>query len=121
MLRVSQPETAPSQLEIASPCLVLLHEFSSYFLDQENSHLYTLASYMSLVAHALTTLSSLSEQMSPSQVSLVLIDSRLDSLSLPVWLHMDHRRIVADRLYYSLFLPFHTLLGLPLSLFTIFW
>ncbi|KAH9952868.1 hypothetical protein BGW80DRAFT_1193796 [Lactifluus volemus] len=39
MLRVSQPETAPSQLEIASPCLVLLHEFSSYFLDQENSHL----------------------------------------------------------------------------------
>ncbi|KAH9954366.1 hypothetical protein BGW80DRAFT_1190497 [Lactifluus volemus] len=39
MLRVSQPEKAPSQLEIASPCLLLLHEFSSYFLDQENSHL----------------------------------------------------------------------------------
>ncbi|KAI0291718.1 hypothetical protein BC826DRAFT_1021828, partial [Russula brevipes] len=35
MLRESRPETAPSQLEIASPCLVLLHEFSSYFLDGE--------------------------------------------------------------------------------------
>ena len=35
MLRHSQPETAPSQLEVSSPCLVLLHEFSSYFLDGE--------------------------------------------------------------------------------------
>ena len=37
MLRESRPETAPSQLEIESPCLVLLHEFSSYFLDGESS------------------------------------------------------------------------------------
>ncbi len=37
MLRDARPETAPSQLEIASPCLVLLHEFSSYFLDGETS------------------------------------------------------------------------------------
>ncbi|KAH9954367.1 hypothetical protein BGW80DRAFT_417349 [Lactifluus volemus] len=53
-----------------------------------NSH--TLASYMSLVAHALTTLSFLSEQVSPSQVSLVLMDSRLDSLSLPVVRASNH-------------------------------
>jgi hypothetical protein len=37
MLRGSQPETAPSELEIESPCLVLLHEFSAYFLDGETS------------------------------------------------------------------------------------
>ncbi|KAI0306932.1 hypothetical protein B0F90DRAFT_1683624 [Multifurca ochricompacta] len=84
MLRVSRPEIAPSSLEIASPCLVLLHEISSYFLDGNNSGLHTLASYLSLVAHALSTLRSLSEQVSGSHVSLVLMDSRLDSLSLPV-------------------------------------
>lgn len=35
MLRDARPETAPSQMEIASPCLILLHEFSSYFLEGE--------------------------------------------------------------------------------------
>ncbi|KAH9998368.1 hypothetical protein BJV77DRAFT_749914 [Russula vinacea] len=37
MLRDARPGTAPSQLEIESPCLVLLHEFSSYFLNGETS------------------------------------------------------------------------------------
>ncbi|KAI9428823.1 hypothetical protein H4582DRAFT_1803259 [Lactarius indigo] len=37
MLRVARPERAPSQLEISSPCLVLLHELSSYFLDGDGS------------------------------------------------------------------------------------
>jgi hypothetical protein len=37
MLRDTPPETAPSQFEITSPCLILLHEFSSYFLDGETS------------------------------------------------------------------------------------
>lgn len=86
MLREARPETAPSQLEIASPCLVLLHEFSSYFLDGETPGCHSLASYLSLVAHAITMLKSWSEseQRSRPQVSLVLMDSRLDCLSLPV-------------------------------------
>jgi hypothetical protein len=37
MLRDARPESALSQMEIASPCLILLHEFSSYFLDGETS------------------------------------------------------------------------------------
>ncbi|KAH9981871.1 hypothetical protein BJV74DRAFT_64710 [Russula compacta] len=84
MLRNSQPETAPSRLEIASPCLLLLHELSSYFLDGETSGSHSLASYLSLVAHALTMLRSWSEQATRPPVSLVLMDSRLDRLSLPV-------------------------------------
>ncbi|KAH9002377.1 hypothetical protein EDB86DRAFT_299594 [Lactarius hatsudake] len=99
MLRVAHPEKAPSQQEISSPCLVLLHELSSYFLDGDGLH--NVASYLSVVAHALTTLKSLSEHESRyvcpfefsrtkirqalrPRVSLVLMDSKLDSLSLPV-------------------------------------
>ncbi|KAH9062206.1 hypothetical protein EDB87DRAFT_326171 [Lactarius vividus] len=82
MLRVAHPEKPPSQLEISSPCLVLLHELSSYFLDGDGLH--NVASYLSVVAHALTTLKSLSEHESRPRVSLVVMDSKLDSLSLPV-------------------------------------
>jgi len=81
MLRDTRPETAPSHLE---PCLVLLHEFSSYFLDGETSSRHSLASYLSLVAHAVTLLKCWSEQASRPHVSLVLMDSRLDCLNLPV-------------------------------------
>jgi len=47
-----------------------------------NSHI--VASYLSVVAHALSALTSLSEHESRPRVSLVLMDSKLDSLSLPV-------------------------------------
>ncbi|KAN0127094.1 hypothetical protein V8E53_015112 [Lactarius tabidus] len=85
MLKVAHPERAPAQLEISSPCLVLLHEISSYFLDGgESSGPHNVASYLSVVAHALTALKSLSDHESRPRVSLVLMDSKLDSLSLPV-------------------------------------
>ncbi|KAH9960499.1 hypothetical protein BC827DRAFT_402125 [Russula dissimulans] len=96
MLRGSRPEMAPSQLEISSPCLLLLHEFSSYFVDGETVGAHNLASYLSLLAHALTTLRFLSEQPSRPGVCLVLMDSRLDTLSLPVLKPTTHGPTDAD-------------------------
>ncbi|KAI0291719.1 hypothetical protein BC826DRAFT_470848 [Russula brevipes] len=53
------------------------------------SNRHSLTSYLSLVAHALTTLKALTERASSRPrphvpVCLVLMDSRLDSLNFPV-------------------------------------
>ncbi|KAI0265136.1 hypothetical protein BC834DRAFT_880270 [Gloeopeniophorella convolvens] len=89
MLRVAEPNAAPTKLELAAPCLVVLHELSSYF--EHGPH--NLASYLSLIAHAFDTLGLLSEHPTRPSVSFVLMDSKLDALSLPVLKPPEHPHV----------------------------
>ncbi|KAK0206155.1 hypothetical protein DFS33DRAFT_563197 [Desarmillaria ectypa] len=71
----------------APPGLIILHELSAYFLpDVESnptSHPWTVSSYMSLVVRALSFATFLSSE-SPGGTSVVLFDSQLHRLKLPV-------------------------------------
>lgn len=70
------------------PSLIILHEPSAYFLsnDRLTSSKWTLSSYISLITHALSSLTFLSRkgQTRPGDVSFALFDSRLDQLRLPM-------------------------------------
>ncbi|KAK0467942.1 uncharacterized protein EV420DRAFT_1635211 [Desarmillaria tabescens] len=71
----------------APPGLIILHELSAYFLsDVESnptSHSWTVSSYMSLVIRALSFAAFLSSE-TPGGTSVVLFDSQLHRLKLPV-------------------------------------
>ncbi|KAI0053083.1 hypothetical protein FA95DRAFT_1552973 [Auriscalpium vulgare] len=91
MLKVSDAVgddlSLPHQAILGSPpSLLVLHELSSYFLDNP-ALAPTLASYLSLVALALASVTALSTQHPQCPTTLVLIDSRIDSLKLPVLKH----------------------------------
>ncbi|OBZ76538.1 hypothetical protein A0H81_04029 [Grifola frondosa] len=72
---------AKTTLDIA-PTLVVLHELSSYFSQETSEH--TVASYMSLICHAMALVSSWSAQSATSS-ALAVFDSGLDQLKLPVF------------------------------------
>ncbi|THH20129.1 hypothetical protein EW146_g1145 [Bondarzewia mesenterica] len=81
----SDDPSLPSKITLsASPSLLVLHELSAYFLDGNSSTTHTLSSYLSLIAHASALSASLSAHTPESPVALVLMDSRLDELKLPV-------------------------------------
>lgn len=71
----------------AFPDLIVLHELSAYFLsDVESnpmSHPWTVSSYMSLVIRALSFATFISSESS-GRTSVVLFDSQLHRLKLPV-------------------------------------
>ncbi|KAF7352515.1 hypothetical protein MVEN_01216400 [Mycena venus] len=72
-----------------APSLVVLIELSAYFLSDvqtnPNGHSWTLSSYMTLVARTLASFAALSSGQ--SDIALVLFDSQLDDLKLPVLKH----------------------------------
>ncbi|KAI0320632.1 hypothetical protein OF83DRAFT_1169176 [Amylostereum chailletii] len=72
----------------STPSLVVLYELSLYFLDEKASDSHTLSSYLSLVAGALTALETLGSN--GDLVQLILMDSRLDELKLPVLKRPSH-------------------------------
>ncbi|KDQ64685.1 hypothetical protein JAAARDRAFT_145694 [Jaapia argillacea MUCL 33604] len=81
MLHVSkETENYPLIACEEAPSLVVLHEISSYFLPADPSH--TISSYLSLVAHALAAVNMMNATRPGT--SLVLFDSRIDELKLPV-------------------------------------
>ncbi|KAI0068900.1 hypothetical protein BV25DRAFT_1910635 [Artomyces pyxidatus] len=94
MLRVPNPEDDPSVNVKAvldrPPSLIVLHEMSLYFLDDNASSAHTLSSYLTLVAHASSVANILSAQTPDSPISLVLMDSAVDSLKLPVLKRPTH-------------------------------
>jgi len=65
------------------PSYIVLHEISTFFLDNTSENSYTASSYLSLVAEALATTFFLSTPATGA-VGLVLFDSRLDQLMLPI-------------------------------------
>ncbi|KAF7355582.1 hypothetical protein MSAN_01475400 [Mycena sanguinolenta] len=96
MLTTDDQSQDPTIILDQAPSLVILIELSAYFLSDvqanPNGHPWTLASYMTLVARTLAsfaTLSSLSEPSTTSSaIALVLFDSQLDQLKLPVLKHL---------------------------------
>ncbi|KAH0587402.1 hypothetical protein H2248_006192 [Termitomyces sp. 'cryptogamus'] len=71
----------------ATPILIILHEPSVYFLTNDHNRprsSWTLSSYLSLVTHALTCASFLSNNAQSMSVSFALFDSRLETLRLPM-------------------------------------
>ncbi|KAF5333293.1 hypothetical protein D9611_002225 [Ephemerocybe angulata] len=69
----------PRTTKIGSPGLVILHEPSLYFTPRQESH--TVSSYTILIAQAFATIRTFTNQ---SQPQLVVFDSRLNDLKLPV-------------------------------------
>ncbi|KAK1227420.1 hypothetical protein PQX77_009567 [Marasmius sp. AFHP31] len=81
-------DIASSKSVLAScPSLIVLHELSSYFLrDVETnptSHKWTISSYLNLVTHTASLISFLTRSIT-TNTALVLFDSRIDELRLPV-------------------------------------
>ncbi|RDB23138.1 hypothetical protein Hypma_009559 [Hypsizygus marmoreus] len=80
---------AKSTLAIA-PLLLILHEPSMYFLSedqaQQHSSGWTLSSYLSLIMHALSSLTCLSKTTSAGLggIAFAVFDSQLDQLKLPM-------------------------------------
>jgi len=69
----------------ASPTLIVLHEPSAYFLDLDIETSYTVSSYLSLVAHALASVTFLSAHNDGTEhVIFALFDSQLERLKMPV-------------------------------------
>ncbi|KAJ6539658.1 hypothetical protein B0H19DRAFT_1180020 [Mycena capillaripes] len=86
----------PTTILDQAPSLIILIELSAYFLSDvetnPNGHPWTLSSYMTLVARTLASFAALSSAASgtttPSaDISLVLFDSQLEHLKLPVLKH----------------------------------
>ncbi|KAF8559019.1 hypothetical protein OG21DRAFT_1403584 [Imleria badia] len=93
-----------------APTLLVLHEPSAYFLSDQEEH--TLSSYLLLITHALSTVEYLSSQSlmyvvsfvprgytyrrSSPPASLVVFDTRLDQLKLPV-LRTPPRNVFDER------------------------
>ncbi|GLB33604.1 hypothetical protein LshimejAT787_0104880 [Lyophyllum shimeji] len=67
------------------PSLLILHEPSAYFLSSDGitSSKWTLSSYLSLITHALSSLTFLA-RAGQTAASFALFDSRLDQLRLPM-------------------------------------
>jgi hypothetical protein len=106
MFRISQPSgTSASNLRTTldvAPSLMVLHEFSLYFLDDNNPEKSpTVSSYLSLVTHAISALAFLSREhgytsqtyltriehltvFSAGSTVIALFDSKLDRLKLPI-------------------------------------
>ncbi|KAF5387774.1 hypothetical protein D9615_000211 [Tricholomella constricta] len=86
------PETTLS----IPPSLVILHEPSAYFLSSDGvtPSKWTLCSYLSLITHALSSLTFLSGkgQERSGATSFALFDSRLDQLRLPIVEHPISQR-----------------------------
>ncbi|KAJ7241954.1 hypothetical protein B0H12DRAFT_1133167 [Mycena haematopus] len=95
MLTTDDQSQDPTTILEQAPSLVILIELSAYFLSDvranPNGHPWTLASYMTLVARTLASFASLSSPSEPStpssEIALVLFDSQLDQLKLPVLKH----------------------------------
>ncbi|KAJ6515568.1 hypothetical protein C8R45DRAFT_956937 [Mycena sanguinolenta] len=95
MLTTDEQSQHPTAFLDQTPSLVILLELSAYFLSDvqanPNGHSWTLASYMTLVARTLASFATLSSPSAPSTASsgiaLVLFDSQLDQLKLPVLKH----------------------------------
>jgi len=83
----AQSLNSPTTILEQAPSLVILIELSAYFLSDvqtnPNGHPWTLSSYMTLVARTLASFAALSSPGS-SDIALVLFDSQLDHLKLPV-------------------------------------
>ncbi|KAJ7752800.1 hypothetical protein DFH07DRAFT_519456 [Mycena maculata] len=72
--------------------LVILHELSAYFWpdvqENPNGHSWTLSSYLTLVVRTLASFAALSSvERTSTDIALVLFDSQLDHLKLPVLKH----------------------------------
>ncbi|GJE84396.1 hypothetical protein PsYK624_004720 [Phanerochaete sordida] len=70
----------PKTTFATAPSLIVLHELSSYFLEDPEA---TVSSYLTLIHHALSTVSSLTAQTG-KRVALAIIDSGLEDLRLPL-------------------------------------
>ncbi|KAN0097714.1 hypothetical protein V8E55_002160 [Tylopilus felleus] len=91
---VSSPAVpvAPKVTLDRASALLVLHEPSSYFLSEQEEH--TISSYLLLITHAFSTIEYLSSQS--SSLTLVIFDTRLDQLKLPV-LRTPPRSIFEER------------------------
>ncbi|KAL5528089.1 hypothetical protein ACEPAF_7225 [Sanghuangporus sanghuang] len=67
----------------SSPSLIVLHEPSAYFLSAEGAQSPDLSQYLQLITTALSTASFLSPHQDEA-IPLVLFDSRLGDLKLPI-------------------------------------
>ncbi|KAI6134872.1 hypothetical protein EV401DRAFT_1901532 [Pisolithus croceorrhizus] len=79
--------TEPKVTVDSAPSLLILHEPSAYFLDDQIQCASTLSSYLLLVAHARAIAEYFSSRKSnPARsTSLLVFDSRLDQLKLPLF------------------------------------
>ncbi|KAK7470850.1 hypothetical protein VKT23_002266 [Stygiomarasmius scandens] len=72
----------------AIPSLIILHELSAFFLPQiesePTSHPWTLASYLTLVTRTFSMISRWSKALREPETTMVLFDSQLDHLKLPI-------------------------------------
>ncbi|KAH6915157.1 hypothetical protein BKA70DRAFT_1258159 [Coprinopsis sp. MPI-PUGE-AT-0042] len=92
MLRCSReedPETTLYSLRTIAnrtypPGLIIIHEPSLYFTDADELSPHTLSSYLNLLVRAFSACRSLSSSGSPQQAYLVVFDSRLLELKLPL-------------------------------------
>ncbi|KIM68701.1 hypothetical protein SCLCIDRAFT_105024, partial [Scleroderma citrinum Foug A] len=75
----------PKAIVDPAPCLLVLYEPSAYFLQENVLDHHTISSYLLLVTHARALVqffASMNSSLSPP--SLVVFDSKLEQLKLPI-------------------------------------